>query len=250
MKRSINSLTGYSVKGTDGEIGHVTGFYFDDRTSTIRYMVVKTGYYFSKRNVLVSTEAVQKVDWKSKTFSVNLTQKKIKNSPDIDTHKPISRQHEEFMRGYYCWPGYYGYGNDNYLGLGMWGYPDVAEVKAGKHLQEMIAAEHRDGITHLRNTHEVTGYNIYATDGEVGKVHDFLIDDQTWRINFLVVKTSNWFSMKKVLFSPDTIKEINWKAGSLVIETTLAKVQSGPEYHRGQGLTQAYAWSYYDHYNS
>jgi hypothetical protein len=40
-----------------------------------------------------------------KTLSVNLTQEKIKNSPDIETDKPVSEQQEELIRGYYSWPG-------------------------------------------------------------------------------------------------------------------------------------------------
>jgi sporulation protein YlmC with PRC-barrel domain len=48
MKRSINSLLGYTIKGMDGEIGKVEEFYFDDRTSTIRYLVVKTGGWLSE----------------------------------------------------------------------------------------------------------------------------------------------------------------------------------------------------------
>jgi sporulation protein YlmC with PRC-barrel domain len=49
MKRSINSLLGYTIKGTDGEIGKVEEFYFDDQTSTIRYMVVKQEDGFPKK---------------------------------------------------------------------------------------------------------------------------------------------------------------------------------------------------------
>lgn len=250
MKRNINSLLGYAVKGTDGEVGKVDEFYFDDRTSTIRYIVVKTGGWFSEKKVLISTEAFQHADWKSKTFSVNLTQKKIRDSPDIDTERPVSLQHEEFMRGYYSWPGYYGYGSNGYWGLGMWGYPDAAEIEAEENLREMIATEHSGEDTHLRSTHEVTGYHIHATDGDVGKVHDFIIDDETWKIHFLVVETGNWFAGKKILFSPDRIKEINWKTGALIIDTTIDRVKDSPTYDPDLELTHAYTSRLDDHYNS
>jgi len=104
MKRSINSLLGYTIKGTDGEIGKVEEFYFDDRTSTIRYMIVRTGGWFSEKKVLISPEVFQKAEWETETLSVNLTLEKIKNSPDIDTDEPVSRQQEELMRGYYSCP--------------------------------------------------------------------------------------------------------------------------------------------------
>ncbi len=53
MKRNINSLTGYSLKATNGEIGEVKEFYFDDESWTIRYLIVKTGSWLSGREVLL-----------------------------------------------------------------------------------------------------------------------------------------------------------------------------------------------------
>jgi uncharacterized protein YrrD len=247
MKRSINSLLGYTIKGTDGEIGKVEEFYFDDRTSTIRYMVVKTGGWFSGKKVLISPEAFQKPEWESKTFSVNLTQEKITNSPDIDTDKPVSRQHEELMRGYYSWPGYYGYGmyGYGYWGLGMWGYPVVEESAEEK---EMNATEHANDNPHLRSTHEVKGYDIHATDGDIGEVEDFLIDDSTWKIDFMVIDTGHWFPGKKVLISPDWIKKIDWETGAIIINTTIDHVKSSPEYDASKHLTTEYEANLQNYY--
>jgi uncharacterized protein YrrD len=246
MKRSLNSLLGYAIKGTDGEIGKVEEFYFDDRTSTVRYMVVKTGGWFSGKKVLISPEAFQNPEWESKIFPVNLTQEKIKNSPDIDTDKPVSRQHEELMRGYYSWPGYYGYGY-GYGGFGMWGYPLVEESAEEK---EMNAKEHANENPHLRSTHEVMGYDIHATDGDIGEVEDFIIDDATWKIHFLVVDTGHWFPGKKVLISPDRIKEIDWETDAVIINTTIAQVKSSPEYDPAQELTEASMLILHDHSSS
>jgi hypothetical protein len=78
MKRSINSLLGYTIKGTDGEIGKVEEFYFDDQTSTIRYIGKNRRMAFRKK-VLISPEAFQ--NWITiKTLSVNLTEKNKKQS--------------------------------------------------------------------------------------------------------------------------------------------------------------------------
>jgi uncharacterized protein YrrD len=252
MKRSINSLLGYTIKGTDGEIGKVEEFYFDDRTSTIRYMIVKTGGWFSGKKVLISTEAFQKAEWESKTISVNLTQEKIKSSPDIDTDKPVSRQQEELMRGYYTWPDYYGYGmyGYGYWGLGMWGYPAVRNREEEKQLNQMNAAEHANDNPHLRSTHEVTGYDIHATDGHIGEVEDFLVDDGTWMIEFLVIDTGHWFPGKKVLISPESINEIDWQTSAIIINTTIDHVKSSPEYDPKQELTAAHTSMHHDHYNS
>ncbi len=244
MKRSINNLLGYAIKGTDGEIGKVEDFYFDDRTSTIRYMVVKTGGWFSGKKVLISPEAFQKPEWESNTFPVNLTQEKIKNSPDINTEKPVSRQEEVMMRGYYSWPGYYGYGMYGYWGLGMWGYPLVED----REMNQMKETEHTDDNPHLRSTSEVKGYDIHATDGDIGEVKDFIIDDVTWKIHFLVVETGNWFSGKKVLISPQWIKDVKWEENEVTINHSKDEVKNSPEYDSSQPVNDTYEHSLHDHY--
>jgi uncharacterized protein YrrD len=63
MQINTNNLIGYKLEATDGEIGKVETFYFDDDTWTIRYMVVKTGGWLSGRKVLISPEAVLKDSW-------------------------------------------------------------------------------------------------------------------------------------------------------------------------------------------
>jgi len=124
-----------------------------------------------------------------------------------------------------------------YWGLGKWGYPAVRGIEEEKKVQKMNSIEHAHDNSHLRSTHEVTGYDIHATDGDIGAVNDFIIDDTIWEINSLIVETGNSFSGKKVLFSPDRIKEINWKTGAVIIDTTIAHVKSSPKYDPEAELT-------------
>ena len=55
---------------------------------------------------------------------------------------------------------------------------------------------------HLRSVEAVTGYHIHASDGEIGYVEDFLLQDTDWSIHNLVVDTTNWWPGKKVLIAP------------------------------------------------
>jgi len=247
MKQSINSLIGYTIKGTDGEIGKVEDFYFDDRTSTIRYIIVKTGGWFSEKKVLISPEAFQKAETESETFFVNLTQEKIKNSPDVDTEKPVSIQQEESMRGYYFWPGYYG---DGMYGQGMWGYPLIEIRSKDKGTEKIKATEHEADNPFLRSIQEVTGYEIHAMDGNIGEVIDFIIDDATWKIHFLVVDTGNWFSENKVLISPKWIKNVNWQEQNVTINHSKEEVKNSPEYDSSQPLNDTYEHSLDNHYGN
>jgi len=90
----------------DGEIGKVDQFYLDDETWAIRYLVVNTGSWLAGRLVLISPISVGQTDWESKQFEVVLTKKEVEDSPDIDTQKPVSRQHETEYLGYYGYPFY------------------------------------------------------------------------------------------------------------------------------------------------
>ena len=49
MLHTMNELEGYTVGATDGDIGHVKDFYFDDATWVIRYLIVDTGSWLSSR---------------------------------------------------------------------------------------------------------------------------------------------------------------------------------------------------------
>ena len=122
MKRRLDSLIGFTIGGTDGEIGKVKEFYFDDESWTIRYLIVETGSWLFGRKVLLSPHAVVKSDWAQETFEVDLTMEQIKNSPLTDTDKPVSRQHEMDLYAYYPWGGYYWGGGMGFSGMGM-SYP-------------------------------------------------------------------------------------------------------------------------------
>jgi sporulation protein YlmC with PRC-barrel domain len=224
MQRNINSLIGYNLEGTDGEIGKVTDFYFDDDTWTIRYLILQTGNWFSGRDVLISPEALVKSIWKPGIFPVNLTKDQILNSPDIDTDKPVSRQQEIELYGHYLWQPYWG--SDFYAG-GLWGIPSSAPVIDQKIVKETDENDKRSkDDRHLRSTHEVTGYHIHAIDGEIGHVKDFIMDDRTWQIVWLVVDTHNWIGGKKVLIPVRHIKEVQWENSKVVADETVDSVKN------------------------
>ena len=56
----------------------------------------------------------------------------------------------------------------------------------------------------------VTGYHIEATDGEIGHVDGFVVDDEAWAIRYIEVATRNWWPGKKVLVSPAWIERVSW----------------------------------------
>ena len=251
MKRSINSLIGYAIGATDGEIGKVKEFYFDDLTWTVRYLVVETGNWLNGRKVLLSPQALLTPDWKNEVFPINLTKEKIKNSPNIDTEQPVSRQQEIEMYEYYPWSSYWG--------GGIWGGGmGISGVMIQNH--HLIAGAVRrenstdtkdnDEDSHLRSTKNVTGYTIHAIDGKIADVEDFILDDSSWNLDYLVVDTGHWFSGKKVLISPKLVKEIDWDTSEVIIKVSEADVKNSPEYEPGETISESYAANLQNYYGN
>lgn len=105
MLRSVNELKGKAIHAIDGELGHVDHFLFDDERWTIRYLVVETGTLLG-RKILISPIAI---DPKQNRIglALSLTKEQIRNSPDIDTDKPVSRQRETEYLNYFGYPYYW-----------------------------------------------------------------------------------------------------------------------------------------------
>jgi hypothetical protein len=248
MLRNLSKLTGFAIRAKDGQAGTLEQFYFDDESWTDRYLVVNAGDWLTGRQVLVSPIAVRQLEWESKRIDVALTKKRIKDSPPIDTHKPVSRQHEAAYFGYYGYPYYWG-------GPMLWG---VAAFPGGLTLdQEPLAdpgllrarAEKESPDSHLRSTVEVTGYHIEALDGEIGHVKDFLVDDDTWGIRYLEVDTRNWVPGKKVLLSPQWITKVGWPESKVYVDLTRTTIQDAPEWSESGTITREYENRLYDYYD-
>ena len=257
MLHDLKKLENYKISATDGEIGQVNDFYFDDDKWTVRYLVVEAGTWLSSRKVLISPISVQKPDSIARTLPVSITKAQVQASPDIDTDKPVSRQFVEQYLGYYGYPAYWD-------GGGMWGeglYPyAMAPGYAGygadkqereRELQTHLANErerHRNDDPHLRSCNEVIGYHIHATDGEIGHVAGFVLDDQTWAIRYLIIDTSNWWLGHKVLVAPHWITGVRWSDRTVDVNLSRELIKSAPVYDGNAELTRDQELSLYRHY--
>ena len=241
MLSKVKILNGYSIQNTDDEtIGKVKDIYFDDRRWTVRYLVANTGNWLSGRKVLLSPYALVAVNADHDNIIADLTKKQIEDSPSLDSDKPVSQQFESDYYGYYGWPSYW-YGPYSW---GSYPYIERDSVKWKQHNPGGKAWDH-----HLRSCHEVTGYNIQAEDGEIGHVEDFIIDDETWEIRYLVVNTSNWWAGKKVLISPLWIESVSWSERKVVIDLTRQVIKRSPVFTDKSLVDRDYENSLYGHYN-
>jgi len=239
MLNKLTTLKGYKLDSLDGEFGSVEQFYFDDRYWTIRYLVANTGGWLAGRQVLISPYALVAAIKAEEHIAVDLTKKQIEDSPSLSTDKPVSRQFQESYFGHYGYPMYW----EGPFIWGAYSYPM-------RNREQSTEPSHGDNDwdPHLRSTDTVSYYEIQAMDGEIGHVADFIIDDETWEIRYLVVDTRNWWPGKKVLVSPHWIERISWDESKVFVNLTREAIKHSPEYTEETLITRDYETGLHRHY--
>ena len=255
MFQSVNELTGKVVHASDGELGTVDQFLFDDESWTIRYLVVETGKLLG-RKVLISPISIDR-ERHADGLTLSLNKEQIRNSPGIDTDRPVSRQHETEYLNYYGYPYYWS-------GPGLWGgtayplghaatrsmkFPDRTSASTGSAAAARPEPAKKED-PHLRSTKEVIGYYIEATDGDIGHVEDFIIDNENWAIRYIVVDTVNWWPGKKVVVAPHWIKDVSWMDSRVYVNLSRERIKNAPEYDPAAIVDRAYEDRLYEHYGS
>ena len=246
MLRSLKDLERYTVSATDGNIGRVLNFLLDDQRWIVRYLVIDTGGGFLEldgRQVLISPIFFRQAEWSTHRFHLALTLDKIKNSPSVDVDKPVSRQHERDYYRYYGYPYYWGYS-------GIWGMGSYPGVLAAGTWNEG-PDEHSDkipGDVHLRSAGEVRGYHVQGSDEAIGHVEDFIVDDETWEIRYLVIDTSNWWFGQKVLVAPHWASCISWPERKLYVDLSRQAIKKSPAWNAAAAINREYETRLYDYY--
>ncbi len=228
MLRSIKQLYGDKLGASDGEIGHVKDFYFDDQNWVIRYLVVDTGSWLSSRKVLLTPHSLGRLEQQDKILKVNLTRKQIEDSPSIDSHKPVSRQFEEEYYKHYGWPYYW-------QGDGLWGMsgfpilemPDAPA--AGQSASPSSVAGPESADAHLRSTRDVAGYQVRTGETGMGHICDFMMDAETWEIGQLAVKIGHRFSGEEILIPTKQVERISYDDSTVLIHLTGADLNKSAE---------------------
>ena len=246
MLRTVSTLKGSIINATDGEIGHVLDAYFDDEGWAIRYLVVDAGTWLTSRKVLISPYSVTPPLGSGRIIDVSLTREQVKKSPDIDTHEPVSRQHEHEYLGYYGYPAYW-------TGDSLWAMgasplvpmlappPDYAERRVRNE------SEANPTDVHLQSTGKVNGYHVQASDDGIGHVEDFIFDEESWAIRYLVVDTRNWWpGGTRVLVATRWIGRIDWAERKVYTTLTREAVKASPEYREAATIDRDFETRLHD----
>lgn len=239
MLRSARSLYDYHIRATDGNVGRVKDFLFDGQEWVVRYAVVDTSEWLPGGVVQLVPEILGLPSAEGRILPVELTRDQVRNSPTIDADKPVSRQHEVDLFEYYGWSPYWG------AGRGGFARHTVRAMESG---EPDRAATAQPGDPNLRSMREVAGYSISAIDGKIGHVEDFILDDEDWVVRYLVLDTRSWLTGKRVLVSPEWVREILWRERAVSLELSRDEIRDSPPYDPNQPVNRQDEVHLYDYY--
>jgi hypothetical protein len=245
MLRSALALRGYRIEATDGEIGKVHDLFFDDVHWDVRYIVADTGKWLRGRKVLLSPASLGQPQWEQHTFPVALTKEQIEKSPDVETDQPVSRQREKDVVDYFAWPIYWAAAPSPAAPITS----SIPPPNLGRRAQvDFEQPESLDADPNLRSMREAAGYYIQAADGDIGHVDDFVVDDEVWRIRYVVVDTRNWLPGGKVILAPDWFSRFDWQESRAVTGLDKETIKHAHKYDPTQPVNRDYEGELYDYY--
>ena len=235
MLQKATDMYGYKIDATDGRIGKINDFLFDNTGWNVHYLVVETGLWLLVRKVLIPSIALCPPNTQMSIFPANLTKDQASDSPDIDTDKPVSLQHRVELDAYY-W--------SIPLPMDFYGMPDMVETpndgQSGK-------SEHYE--PHLQSTCHVAGYHIEATDCRLGNIANFIVDDENWNIPYLIVDTINWLPSKWALVPTSRVTKINWKQKKVEVGLSSEIIKKGPLYYPIVPIDHRYEYHLREYYS-
>lgn len=224
----IKELRSYQVIARDGVIGEVEDFYFDDSSWSLRYLVVSGDEEIGGRKLLISTVAINQPDYSNSQLSIDLSREIVKNSPEVTFDRPITREVEVALHSYYDWPFYW-------EAAGVSAYPFLEMVTD---MKKQLAKN--EDVHPLRSANQMLRLNIHARDGSIGLVDDFLVEDEKWKMLYMVVDTGDWLPGRKVIISPQWVENIRWAESIVEVDLSQETIKNSPEYDSSLPLDSDY----------
>lgn len=244
MLREASTFNGYAIEASDGPIGTVSDLLFEDVGWAVRWLVVDTGAWRSGRKVLLPRSALGQFDKTLRCLPVKLTAQQVKNSPAVDTNQPVSRQIETQVYNHYGWVPHWA-GNFNMSAIAT---PFVVPLWSAPHDALSNRAKPGEGNPYLRSVAALIGYHVYAYDGHIGHADDFLLDDASWNIRYIVVDTRTWRHGENVLVSSRSVCEIDWTNRMIHLDVEREKIKAGPSYDPAVVIDRAYEENFLEYY--
>ncbi|NLF10075.1 MAG: hypothetical protein GX594_19165 [Pirellulaceae bacterium] len=209
---TANQIYGTATVCGQAPRGKINDLLFDDRCWTVSNVVVRLGNWFTRRDVLVAPREIESVDWPTHRVYLALSEERLRAAPSLESNPPVAlRKYWESQR-MIAWEAYWS-------GL----------------FQQMSD----EGDPHLRNTRAVAGHHVFGLDSEAGRVDNFVIDDSTWRIRYLVVRIGKRQEAKRVIVEPRWVDSIDWDLRGVYIHLPKVEIEHCGEFVNTQNLNLA-----------
>jgi sporulation protein YlmC with PRC-barrel domain len=227
MVRKCDDLYQRPIQAIDGELGKLSDLYLDDRSWQVQYLVVELGSWFKSKRVLISPSALAEYDGSS--LKVHLTKHEISTCPDSNADKPVSLQEKEHSDARYTMVQSYGVTS----GLNM----VLPFVPPGPDDDARINSRWN---RHLRSSRRLSRYTLCTEDGADGSIKDFLVDDRTWNIRYVIFRLSAPHNGPDRLLETKKINTIEWAAECLNVESICPLLARCPEFDRERHINISY----------
>jgi uncharacterized protein YrrD len=243
-----SALKGYAIEASDGRLGTVSDFLFDDKTWKLRWLVVDVGRWLAGRTVLIHPSAIAQADTERRELGLALTKSQVEGSPETRQDEPVSRQIEDNLHSYYGWDPLWA--GNSYFGGGAMASPLLSPSMAPPLFGEAagIGAGVNEGNPHLRSIAAVTGCHVHASDGNIGHIEDFLVDSASWTVHYLIVDTRNWWPGKHVLISPYAVQDISYLEHEIRLTVSKEQVMGSPVWDPSAIIERAFQQRLHRHY--
>lgn len=116
-------------------------------------------------------------------------------------------------------------------------------------VQPNPASNEHSGDVHLRSVRKLRGYHVQGMDEAIGHVNDFIVDDETWDVRYLVVDTSNWWFGKKVLLAPRWASRVSWAESKVFVDVSRESIKNGPVWNGEKAINREYEAQLHDYYH-
>lgn len=244
MLVSSRAIVGSAVDANDERLGKVRDLYFLPADWTVRFVLLETDHWFSGRTVCVPTEVFDQVVWTERNAQVAVDREQIER---VSQHDVGKAEDDIDLARSGSWSSYWSAddptGGTNDIGGGA--SADASSPSAQRtHEQStsgtrlaspasvhpLTSVDQPASQRELRLLKTLWNFHVETIDGSVGHIDDFLIDDQSWEIRYIVVETRNWMPGRRVLVGREAAESISWPQQRIRLRQTSQAVRESPSY--------------------
>lgn len=100
----------------------------------------------------------------------------------------------------------------------------------------------------LSTAKTLAGYKLHSLDGEIGRAEEFYFDDRHWTIRYLVAKTGNWLTGRKVLLSPYLLTAVNKEEEYISVNLAKKQIEDSPSLDSDKPVSKQFEELYSEFY--